>query len=300
MEHTGVAALLLGDTTTSPKVSSIGYYSGIPGFDEAVTDALSPYSTVDMDMNVEEITKKVCQHMIKAGKKYQNDERMKELPSQAWAQELIEDFVTSAMTSLSTSLYDKIWLNQVDFANALMALALYHFKSAKIMSRTIRPVLKRYVDEAQARFREEERIDKIVWEILAIWVQDKNQQKKCYKHLMFAYDEAHMSAPYGSTVTTTELGWVQDFVKFWISQFVVRGWDVFVNTVGDGMQEQFQLIQGIFSGVLDPSASILPADLTTQLEALPPDGMNFVGDQIMVALTEMHENPAKRYKKGKW
>merc|ERR1712118_210396 len=104
--------------------------------------------------------------------------------------------------------------------------------------------------------------------------------------------------PYGSTgASSPELGLVQDFIKYWITEFVGKCWDVIVSTAGDNTQDQFNLVNGIFVNILEPEKSVLPSELTADLESIPADAVNFVSDQTMVALMELQENPAKRFKK---
>merc|ERR1719247_2837696 len=182
-----------------------------------------------------------------------------------------------------------------------MIQAMYTFKNAKILTRTLGPVLKKHIEEAQMRFRDEERLAKVMWDSIQISMISEAHQKSAYKQLMWAYDEAGMSAPYGSAgASSPEMGLVQDFIKYWITKFVGNSWESIVASVGEGMQEQFMLVQGIFVNMLDPQNSVLPKDLTSQLDNIPSAGWDFVADQAMEALTEMHENPAKRQKKGKW
>merc|ERR1719335_864582 len=169
---------------------------------------------MDPAWTIDEMMKRVHSYFTKAAKKYEGEERAAQRGSPVQAQSLIEEFVGTALGAVAAACYDKAWFTEADFSGALMVTAMYTFRGGKLFCKTLGPVLKRYVDDGVFRYREEERIQKAMWDAVSISGLAESYQKKAGKHLQSAYDEAHMSAPYGSTPAgTPEMGLVQDFVK---------------------------------------------------------------------------------------
>merc|ERR1712216_584555 len=277
--------------------------SGIPGLQEALMEALAPVAHMDSQWDIDEMVKRVHSYFTKAAKKYETDERAAGRGTAVQAQALIEEFVSTALGAVGAACYEKVWFTEADFSGALMVTAMYTFRGGKLFCRTLGPVLKRYVDDGVFRYREEERIQKAMWDAVSISGLNESYQKKAAKHLQAAYDEAHMSAPYGSTsASTPEMGLVQDFVKCWMTEFVSRSWDVLENGVVGGKDEQFAFMTTLFQYLTDPDRSCLPHDLTAQLEAPPPESWGFIGELAMKIFTDMEEaaaNPRKKHKGGK-
>merc|ERR1719221_336177 len=196
------------------------------------------------------------------------------------------------------------WFTEGDFSGALMVTAMYTFRGGKLFCRTLGPVLKRYVDDGVFRYREEERIQKAMWDAVSISGLDDSYQKKATKHLQAAYDEAHMSAPYGSTTAESpEMGLVCDFVKCWMNEFVQKAWDVLENGVVGGKDEQFAFLTTLFQYLSDPDRSCLPHDLAAQLTAPPPQNWAFIGELAMQIFQEQEKQAAERkakYQRGGW
>jgi len=273
--------------------------TGIPGLQEALMEALAPVAHMDSTWDIDEMVKRVHSYFTKAAKKYETDERAAGRGSAVQAQALIEEFVSTALGAVGAACYEKVWFTEADFSGALMVTAMYTFRGGKLFCRTLGPVLKRYVDDGVFRYREEERIQKAMWDAISISGLDESYQKKAAKHLQVAYDDAHMAAPYGSTsATTPEMGLVQDFVKAWMSNFVNKSWDVLENGVVGGKDEQFAFLTTLFQYLTDPDRSCLPHDLTAQLEAPPPESWGYIGELAMKIFTDMEEE-ANRPKKQK-
>lgn len=275
--------------------------TGIPGLQEALMESLAPVAHMDSTWDIDEMVKRVHSYFTKAAKKYESDERAAGRGSSVQAQALIEEFVSTALGAVGAACYDKVWFTEADFSGALMVTAMYTFRGGKLFCRTLGPVLKRYVDDGVFRYREEERIQKAMWDAISISGLDESYQKKAAKHLQVAYDEAHMSAPYGSTgAATPEMGLVQDFVKCWMTEFTNRSWDVLANGVVGGKDEQFAFLTTLFQYLTDPDRSCLPHDLTAQLEAPPPESWGFIGEMAMKIFTDMEENASMKKKQKRW
>merc|ERR1719240_2049423 len=201
--------------------------TGIPGLQEALMESLAPVAHMDSTWDIDEMVNRVHSYFTKAAKKYESDERAAARGSSVQAQALIEEFVSTALGAVGAACYEKVWFTEADFSGALMVTAMFTFRGGKLFARTLGPVLKRYVDDGVFRYREEERVQKAMWDAVSISGLNDGYQKKAVKHLQAAYDEAHMAAPYGSTTAATpELGLVQDFVKSWMSEFMNKAWDV--------------------------------------------------------------------------
>jgi hypothetical protein len=289
------------------KAVAVAGETGIPGLQEALMEALAPVAHMDSQWDIDEMVKRVHSYFTKAAKKYETDERAAGRGTAVQAQALIEEFVSTALGAVGAACYEKVWFTEADFSGALMVTAMYTFRGGKLFCRTLGPVLKRYVDDGVFRYREEERIQKAMWDAVSISGLAEGYQKKAAKHLQLAYDEAHMSAPYGSTsASTPEMGLVQDFVKCWMTEFVSRSWDVLENGVVGGKDEQFAFMTTLFQYLTDPDRSCLPHDLTAQLEAPPPESWGFIGELAMKIFTDMEEVAKQKqqrkasYGKGKW
>merc|ERR1719253_225049 len=290
----GGAAKAAGKGAPAPAAET-----GIPGLTEALMEALVPVAHLDNDWDIDEMVKRVHNYFSKAAKKFEDNEAAAARGSSVQAQALIEEFVATALGGVGQACHEKQWFTEADFSGALMVTAMYTFRGGKLFSRTLGPILKRYVDDGVFRYREEERIQKAMWDAVSISGLAEGYQKKAAKHLQIAYDDAHMSAPYGSTTASTpEMGLVQDFVKCWMTEFVARSWDVLENGVTGGKDEQFAFLTTLFQYLTDPDRSCLPHDLTAQLEAPPPESWGFIGEMAMKIFTDMEEAAEqKRMKK---
>jgi len=275
--------------------------AGIPGLTEALMEALVPVAHLDNDWDIYEMVKRVHNYFSKAAKKYEDNEAAAARGSSVQAQSLIEEFVSTALGGVGQACHEKAWFTEADFSGALMVTAMYTFRGGKLFSRTLGPVLKRYVDDGVFRYREEERIQKAMWDAISISGLNESYQKRAAKHIQVAYDEAHMAAPYGSTTASSpEMGLVQDFVKSWMTEFVNRSWDVLENGVVGGKDEQFAFLTTLFQYLTDPDRSCLPHDLTAQLESPPPESWGFIGELAMKIFTDMEAASEGQGKKRKW
>lgn len=265
-------------------------------------ECLAPVAHMDSAWDIDEMVKRVHSYFTKAAKKYESDDRATGRGSAVQAQSLIEEFVSTALGAVGAACYEKVWFTEADFSGALMVTAMYTFRGGKLFSRTLGPVLKRYVDDGVFRYREEERIQKAMYDAVSVSGLGDGYQKKATKHLQTSYDEAHMAAPYGSTAASTpEMGLVQDFVKSWMTEFVSKAWDVLENGVVGGKDEQFAFLTTLFQYLTDPTRSCLPHDLTAQLEAPPPASWAFIGEMAMKIFTDMEAQASRPKKKwGSW
>merc|ERR1712232_369119 len=153
------------------------------------------------------------------------------------------------------------------------------------MCRTLKPVVQKTVDDAIARFREEERVQKGLWEAIIISGLPESFQKTAFKHLQNSFDRAHMNAPYGSCkAETPEIGLVQDFVKGWMEDFCGRAWHALHEGVGEDQEEQYAFLTTLFQHLTDPEQCCLPFELVSQPGAMPPESWSFVADTAMAIL----------------
>lgn len=286
----------------TPGGAPSGAEAGIPGLTESLMECLAKVAHLDTSWDLEEMIKRVHSYFTKAAKKYENEERAANRGSSVQAQALIEEFVSTCLGAVAAACYDKAWFTEADFSGALMVTAMFTFRGGKLFCKTLGPVLKRYVDDGVFRYREEERIQKAMWDAVSISGLDDSYHKKATKHLQAAYDEAHMSAPYGSTTAETpEMGLVCDFVKAWMKDFVNKAWDVLEHGVVGGKDEQFAFLTTLFQYLTDPERSCLPHDLAAQLPAPPPQNWAFIGELAMLIFQELEQAAAeRRAKKAKW
>lgn len=255
---------------------------GIPGFAEALREALAPHAERDGQWTLEDMETRVGQKIVKASKKYATDERAAQRATASQAKALIEDFVEACMGAVSASCYDKPWFAQVNLAGPLLAAALHIFHGAKVFTRTIAPMLEVHVEDGLFKWREEERVQRAMWEAVEASGVHHSHQKKACTYLQKAYDEAHMKSPYGSTIAeTSELAWLQDFVRGWMSDFVTRAWDVLQHGIGAGSptrDEQVLFVTVLFQNLTSAENAALPFELTTRINNPPPTPWAFVAE----------------------
>merc|ERR1712136_733597 len=104
--------------------------------------------------------------------------------------------------AVSAGCYDKEWFLAADFSVPLYQAAKGTFCGGMLFRRTLAPTMKRYVDEALFRFREEERFSRCMYEVLgAAGLTDETYKKKASKHMATAFEEAHTNSPYGTMVS---------------------------------------------------------------------------------------------------
>lgn len=272
---------------------------GPPGLVEALEEALKPFVHLTKEQSLEDLVLSIQNTITKSGKKIVQGEAATQRGSSCEAQAVLEEFVAAVLESLSRAHYDKEWLGDVDWSKALVAQIKYSFKSTKVVVRTLASNLKKFVDEAIFRHKEDERITKVMTEGLSLSGLTESNIKRAQKNLDYAYNEAHMAAPYGETAANTpEMGLVQDLVKFWMTEFAGRSWDIIEGIEGGTHEDRCSFLTNLFTYMCDPLRSILPQDLLVQLEAPPPENWPFIHEQAQASLKELDENPAKRQKSG--
>lgn len=270
---------------------------GIPGFGEALTEAVAPITQAALifdpsQMNeVEDIKYKVGSKILKAAKKFTGDERLLSAGTAMQARTITEEFVDWSAGAVSQAFFDKPWLEKVNLAAPLLAACLHTFGGAKIFTRTLAPMLPKYVEEALFRYAEEERVNKAMFDaVVAAGVSD-NMQKKAASHLAKAYDKAHIKAPFGSTTAdSAELGMLQDFVKGWMSQFCTVARDVLTQGIGDGKPQrgdQILFLTVLFQNLTDARNAALPHELTSLIVTPPPSPWSFIAETAEEVFTEV-------------
>lgn len=278
---------------------------GIPGFNEALNEALMPHIHLDPSGSLEEMKSKVAQKIVKAAHKMSTDERLSGRCTSTQAKALIEEFIDTAMSAVSAGLYDKMWLEKANFSGPLFAATLYAFQGAKIFTRTIQPIIEKHVEEALFNYKEEERIQKAMWDAVVACGVKESHRKKANNHLSKAYDEAHLKSNYGSSAAETpELGLLQDFVRGWMGEFVRRGWDVLENGIGNGSvarDEQVLFVTVLFQTLTDAAGNAcLPHDLTTQILVPPPSPWAYIGtcaEAVFADITAAEEQAQQAFKR---
>eukprot|EP00747_Dinoflagellata_sp_TGD_P183077 gnl/TRDRNA2_/TRDRNA2_37745_c0_seq3.p1 gnl/TRDRNA2_/TRDRNA2_37745_c0~~gnl/TRDRNA2_/TRDRNA2_37745_c0_seq3.p1 ORF type:complete len:379 (-),score=77.95 gnl/TRDRNA2_/TRDRNA2_37745_c0_seq3:72-1208(-) len=263
---------------------------GIAGLSEALTAALEPVAHIDTQWGLEEMVQRVSKYITKGATKYAKDERASQRGTAIQAQALIDEFVDSLMGAISAACYDKAWFPEANFVGPLTVTAVSTFRGCKLFARTLAPMLEKWVEEGIFRFREEERIQKAMWEAISLTSLSESYHKKCSQHLQKSYDEAHIAAPYGSTEgDSAEMRMLQDFVKGWITEFMRRAWDVLENGVPGGADgEKILFVTTLFSQLCGPEILALPHDLVAPLGegGGPPADWPFIGESVVALFDE--------------
>lgn len=279
---------------------------GIPGFDEALTEAVMPINEAvsafspDQLAAIENIKGNIGTKIIKAAKKFVTDERCQANGTALQARALVEEFVEWAAGAVSQAFFDKPWLEKVNLAAPLLAAALHTFNGSKIFTRTLAPMLPKYIEEGLFKYAEEERITKAMWDAVVASGVKETHQKKASQHLAKAYDTAHAKAPYGTTVAANaELGMLQDFVKGWMLEFCTLGGDLLKNGIGEGKNtpdrgEQILFLTILFQNLTDARNAALPHELTSLIETPPPSPWAFISECSEAVFNEVEAaNAAK-------
>lgn len=279
---------------------------GVPGFQEALQEALAPHVELEPQWTLEEMCNRVGQKIFKAAKKYAADERATQRGTSTQAKALIEEFVDSAMGAVSAGCYDKPWFSKANFTAPLLAITLHTLQGAKIFARTLAPMVEKFVEEAVFKYFEEERIQKAMWDALELSGVKETHIKKASQHLQKAYDEAHFKAPYGTTQgETPAISLLQDFVKGWMSDFIGRSWDIIENGTnqgGAGKEGGVLFTTVLFQNLTDANMACLPNDITSLIESPPPSPWPYVAQCAEAVFNELEaagESSAKKFKGGK-
>lgn len=240
---------------------------GIPGLYDAVGNALAPHAHLEPQWDHAEMTRRITSYIAKSATAFAADARGATRASLAHARGLVEEFVETALNSMSAACYQKPWFELVDFAPPLFKAVWGIFWEKKLFERVLPPVLRRFVEEAVTRWNEECKLDTMLKEAIGILGIPEEQQKKMYKHLHAAYGEAHLSANYGThQVDPPDLGLLQDFIHSWMKSFCERAHDLLENGVGASEEAQTFVLTTLFQHMSDPGRHCLPADLVQPLE----------------------------------
>jgi hypothetical protein len=268
-------------------------WQAIPGLTDALTAALRPVAHMDYGWGLEEMVKRVQSYFTKAAKRYEADARVHTRGTAVEAQALIEEFVGSALHGVHSACYEKAWFDAADFSGALMVAIMHTFKGGKVLCRTLGPMLKRYVDDAIFRYKEEERLLRMTWEALVVSGLDESCHKRASKNLLASFDEAHMSAHYGRFISqSAELGVVQAFIRFWMDDFASKSWDMLETGLRGGKEDHLAFLTNVFCYMIDPERCVIHQDIMAQANI--PDITEFVQTQAREVLNRLENQPFRK------
>lgn len=276
--------------------------AGIVGLCAAMQDALAPTAHLEPDMSIQDLAFKVCGYVGKTASKYwgaEDDTRFTSKCSMVKAQAIIEEFVTDCMHAIAAGCSEKPWFAEANLTDGLVHAVTGTFvnKQAAFLQKCPKPILQKTVDDTVARYREEERIQRGLWDAVSASGLDKNQKKKCFQHLQSAYDRAHMQAAFGSTTCDpAEFGLVQDFVKCWMEDFVGRAHYLLSDGVSPDAEEQYAFLTTLFQHLSAPEQCCLPFELVSQPGAMPPDSWEYIAE-LSLALTKAQDEGPKKKKR---
>lgn len=275
---------------------SYGY--DIPGLREALFEALTPVAHMDNGWGLEEMVRRVQSYFTKAAKKFENDDRLQARGTAVEARALIEDLVSTAMGAVAAACYDKVWFMEADFSGALMVVTMHTIGGAKVLCRTLGPLLKRYIDDSVFKYKEEERVQKVMWDAIVGTGLNDNYHKRINKALLAAYDEAHMNAHYGECLAqSAEVGSAMAFIKFWIEDFADKSWDIIEAALVGNRQARYAFLAGLFHYMTDPQRSILPHEVLRQLLGPVPQNWDFIDTQVHEVVNKLEQAQVKRLKR---
>jgi len=256
----------------------------IPGLRESLVAVITPHAPPEGEQwDADELAKRLNGYIIKAAYKFCSDERLKVKGSQMQAHCLVEELVENALSTAGGSC-DGNWFFEADFLPPFKLAVAACFKDTKLFSRIIPPMFNHFIEDSIGRVRREMRLHKTVWQ--AVTSSQVPDVSKATKHLMKSYDDAHISAPYGtSEATTAELGYVQDFLKGWINSFVGIAWDTLENGVG-AKEQQIKWLTNLFQYLTHPDRCCIPYDLLEPLEEPLPAEWYYVPSCVEMVYME--------------
>lgn len=266
------------------------------GLNEALSEALQPFMAEETEWSLDDCVEKIQQKIYKQSKKFAKDERGLERQKATPAKALVEEFVESVMGAISGMCEGKSWFAKADFTAPMLIATIYTFRHGKLFARVLGPKLESLIEEGLFKYREEERVQKAMWEAVeASGVQDA-YKKKAITHLLKAFDESFLKAPFGSTTAETpELCLLQDFVKGWMADFAGRSWDVLENGVGAKTpDERVLFVTVLFQNLTDPAVACVPADIAAALEGkLPATPWDFIARCAEEVFVDMNMGATK-------
>jgi len=280
--------------------------AGIIGLANVTMKALAPVAHMDPEWGLEEMAFKLCGFIGRAAAKYWKDpdERLSRKQPVGRGQALIEEFVEACLNNMHKACGHRPWFIEANLTDPLFhaCMGTFESKQTMFMTRLLKPVIQKTIDDAIARYREEERISRVMWDAVQISGLPEAHQKTAYKHLQTSYDKAHMSAPYGSCTDaggSAEMGLTQDFVKGWMQEFGGRAWHMMHEGVSPNAEEQYAWMTSLFQYITDPEQCCLPFELVSQPGAMPPENWEFVAEQTMAIVKPTtpevdEEEPAKK------
>jgi hypothetical protein len=278
----------------------------IPGLSEALDECLAPWLPMEIQWTPEEVKKKISTKITKAAGKFAKEDRVAGRATTTQAQSLVEEFVESTMSAVSGGFYERDYFPKIDFSAPMLAAVLFAFKDGKVFLRTLMPMVPLYVQEGLDKWHEEERIQKVMWEVLELCAVKDEYRKKCNKALISSFDDAFMKSPYGTNTAlgeTAGMCMLKDYVRGWMTEFVGKGWEVIVNgSTAATRDEQILFVTVLFQHLTDPNQHCLPREVVAQLDGLPDAPWSYIAETAEIIFKE-NENPAKRRKgdgKGKW
>lgn len=259
--------------------------AGILGLGQVTTEAMKPIAHLDEEWTLEEIAWKVAGFIGRAACKYweSSDKRLEQKATVMQALSIIEEFAESAMLAIAGACCERTWFTEANFTTPLYHAAITTFEdNKKFLVRVVKPLIQRTIEDIVYRFKEEERIQKHMWDSVLHSGLPAQYHRKAFGHLQKSYDFAHMNADYGiGTGDTPEMGLVMDFTKCWMTTFASRSWLVLEQGISKDKEEQFAFLTTLFQHVTDPKRLCLPNDLVSQPGAMPPEAWSFVSETSM-------------------
>jgi len=125
---------------------------------------------------------------------------------------LINEYADAVFLSLFASFGDKDWLSRADFLLVMDAGVREQFP-ALLLKKIQKPALERTVLAAYSRAFEEQRHQRILWEVCQVLVQGEKTRKKVYAALQLGLKEASCCPNAGKGSDETE-----DFACRWIDR----------------------------------------------------------------------------------
>merc|ERR1711907_550898 len=107
------------------------------------------------------------------------------------AQDLLEEFTEKIMSALATVCFEKPWFLEIYLSEAIALAAIDTFKGGALFKRTVAPIIVTHVDEAIFRYREEERLQRVLWDGISTVGIKADFLKKANKHLQTSFEAAH-------------------------------------------------------------------------------------------------------------
>jgi hypothetical protein len=164
-------------------------------------------------------------------------------------------------------------------------------------------MLRVYVQQSLWRFREEDRVQRNMWEAVEVCGLPEEYHKKANGQLQRAYDEAHLNnlSELSSVEAVDATFCLRTFVRHWMHEWTRRAWETLKLALGNNNYDQRVLfLTAFFQYMTHPDRSCLPITLLARIPPpdLPTVDWPFIAEVATMVCADMQAGGADRGRGG--